>query len=111
MSPEQIVDIQLEHYNSRHLEKFVATYSPNIQIFRQGESQPFIEGQNQLKEAYRTLFTRAGLHAKIVKRMIMGNKVIDQEEVTSEEHPNIYAIAIYEVKEDLIQRVWFIKPE
>lgn len=105
-----LVEKQLEYYNNHDLEGFVSTYSPSIQIFNQGEDTPYIEGHEALRNRYEKRFQDPILHAKIVNRMVIGNRVIDHENVTvSDSESIVNVIAIYEVENQLIQRVWFIR--
>jgi hypothetical protein len=106
-----IVQLQLEAYNARDLDRFVATYSDEVRIFRMPAIEPAITGKAELTEAYRKRFSAPSLHAEILARVILGNKVIDHERVRGiREHP-VEAVAIYEVASNLIQTVWFFYPE
>jgi len=67
-------------------------------------------GQAQLRESYRKRFASAGLHAEILNRMVLGNKVIDHERVVGIKETPIEAVAVYEVVEGLIRTVWFFYP-
>ncbi len=53
-------------------------------------------------------FNLPGLHAKLVNRMVFGNKVIDQELITGVANGPLDAAAIYEVTEKGISKVWFV---
>lgn len=107
-SPEFIVNKQLEAYNSRNIDAFVDTYSKDIKIC----NFPNIlgtEGNDNLRASYASYFENTpNLNATIINRIIIGNKVIDKEKVTANEH-TFYAIAIYEVENDKIVKVTFIK--
>ena len=74
-----VVQEQLEAYNARDLDRFAATYGEDIRIYRLPASQPAIVGQAQLRETYAKRFASPGLHADIVNRIVLGNKVIDHE--------------------------------
>ena len=66
--------------------------------------------QEQL-EAYNARDLAPGLHATIVNRMVLGNKVIDHERVVGIKEVPIEAVAVYEVADGLIRAVWFFYPE
>jgi hypothetical protein len=111
MNVSDIVQRQLEAYNARDLERFVDTYADTIKIFRMPSTEPAISGKVELTEAYRQRFNSPSLHAEILTRVILGNKVIDHERVSGiREHP-VEAVAIYEVASNLIQTVWFFYPD
>ena len=111
MNPVDIVQEQLEAYNARDLERFAATYSDTIQIFRMPAADPAIAGQPQLRDTYRARFASPNLHAEIVNRIVIGNKVIDHERVVGIRETAIEAVAVYEVVDGLIETVWFFYPE
>jgi hypothetical protein len=111
MNPVDIVEEQLKAYNARDLERFAATYAEGIRIYRLPETQPAIVGQAKLREVYRARFSSPNLHAEIVNRIVLGNKVIDHERVAGIKDIPIEAVAVYEVAEGLIQVVWFFYPE
>ena len=110
-SPTDVVQEQLEAYNARDLERFAATYADDIAIYRMPAVEAAIAGKAQLRETYRKRFESPNLHADIVNRIVIGNKVIDHERVVGiKEHP-IEAVAVYEVTGELITTVWFFYPE
>ena len=105
-----IVQEQLEAYNARDLERFAATYSDAIRIYRLPAAEPAIVGKAQLAETYRKRFSSPSLHADIVNRIVLGNKVIDHERVVGIKEVPIEAVAVYEVVSGLIETVWFFYP-
>lgn len=109
-APVAVVEEQLEAYNARDLERFAATYSEDIRIWRMPAAEPSIVGQAQLREVYAKRFSSAGLHAEIVNRIAVGDKVIDHERVVGIEAGPIEAVAIYQVAGGLIGKVWFFYP-
>ena len=113
MNPEIIVQQQLEAYNARDLEKFAACYTTDIKIYNFQETEPSIEGLEKLKSVYKDVFERSpDLEAKIDKRIVFDNKVIDHEKVTGRKGVVfIEVIAIYEVRDNLISKVTFIRKE
>src|SRR5205809_2711657 len=111
MTPTELVERQLEAYNARDLEAFARTYADGIRIFRMPATEPAIVGMQQLREVYKARFSSQGLHAEIVNRIVIGNKVIDHERVVGIEKNAVEAVAVYEVADDLIQAVWFFYPD
>ena len=108
--PEAVVQAQLVAYNARDIEAFAATYAPDIQLFEH-PARLLASGLSQFKERYTARFKEPNLHAALLKRIVMGNVVIDHERVTRTfpEGSGVQeAIAIYEVQGGLITRVWFV---
>ena len=106
----EVVQRQLEAYNARDLEAFAATYSDAIRIYRMPATEPSIAGQAALRDTYRQRFASPGLHADILNRIVLGNKVIDHERVRGIREQPIEAVAVYEVIDGLIDKVWFFNP-
>ncbi|WP_432663976.1 nuclear transport factor 2 family protein [Wukongibacter baidiensis] len=110
MLPVEVVQKQVEFFNNHDIEGFVSTYSKDIQLFTQGETKPYLVGSDALYEKYSKLFLKEDLHVTITNRMELGNCVIDFEEAVGLRENEIFkAIAIYQVENDLIQNVWFVK--
>lgn len=107
-NPERIVNKQLEAYNKGDIDAFVATYSRDIKLYKYPNNL-ISEGHKAMHKKYASFFEKApDLNAQIVNRMVLGNKVIDKEKVTFNGN-TFYAIAIYEVENEKISKVTFIK--
>jgi hypothetical protein len=100
---------QLDAYNARDLESFVAEYTDDVDVYRLSETVPFLTGKHALTEHYRkNRFNLPGLHAELVNRMVFGNKVIDQERVHGVQEEPMEVAVIYEVTSTGISKVWFV---
>lgn len=107
-NPENIVQKQLDAYNSRDIEAFVATYSEDIKLY-QYPNKLNSDGQDALRKGYEGFFeSTPDLRGEIKNRIVIGNKVIDEEYVTMNGN-NFKAIAIYEVENGKISKVTFIQ--
>ena len=107
--PEAFAQRQLEAYNARDLDRFVREYAEDVVVYRLPDTNPAIVGRAALAAFYRdNRFNLPDLHAKIVNRMVFGNKVIDQEYVTGVPGAPLEVAAIYEVTERGISKVWFV---
>lgn len=106
---EELIQKQLEFYNAHDLEGFLSLYSENIKIYNLIDNTIIMEGTEELKNNYRERFEVLKVNATLKNRIVIGNKVIDKEEVIGIK-PNmvVKAVAIYEVKNNLIENVWFI---
>ena len=108
-NPEPFAQRQLDAYNDRDLERFVAEYTENVEVYRLGEREPVLVGKPALAEHYKTKrFNLPDLHAELVNRMVFGNKVIDQERVLGVQPTPMEVAAIYEVTPLGISKVWFV---
>lgn len=109
---EGFVQRQLDAYNARDLERFVAEYTDDVIAYRLPSTEPVLSGKAAFAEHYRkNRFNTPGLHAELVNRMVFGNKVIDQERVVGLGAQPTEVAAIYEVTPNGISRVWFVGSE
>jgi len=108
MNPEAPVQRQLEAYNTHDLERFVAEYAEDVQVFRPPQAEPVLSGKKAFAEHYaKNRFSLPSLHAEVVNRMVVGNKVVDHERITGLHEGLVEAIAVYEVADGRIRTVWF----
>ena len=104
---EDVVNRQLDAYNARDIDKFVATYSEDIEIYN-SKGALTMKGHKQLRERYATLFKNTpNLHCIIENRIKINNKVIDKEKVTANDRI-LEAVVIYEVVDGKIKKVTFV---
>ena len=104
---EDVVNRQLDAYNARDIDKFVATYSEDIEIYN-SKGEMTMKGHEQLRKRYDTMFKNTpNLHCRIVNRIKINNKVIDNENVNMNERV-VEAVAIYEVVDGKIKKVTFV---
>ena len=98
MTPEAVVQRQLDAYNARDLDAFVACYADDVELFRMPSPQPALRGLAALAEFYATeRFTLPGLRADLLNRMVLGDKVIDHERVHGVRDVPFEAAVAYEV--------------
>lgn len=108
MNAMSVVQRQLDAYNARDLDRFVAEYSDDITMFRPPSPEPFIAGKAQLAEYYRSKrFVLPALNAQLVNRMVIGSHVIDHERITGVRDDAFEVAAVYEVVDGRIRSAWF----
>lgn len=102
------VQRQLDAYNARDLQRFLAEYADDVVVFRPPAAEPTIVGREALGAHYaKNRFNLPALHARLLNRIVSGDTVVDQEEVTGVPGGVIGAVAVYKVKNGRIQAVWF----
>jgi hypothetical protein len=113
LNPEPVVQRQLDAYNAHDLDRFVAQYSDDVQLFRPPAPLPILQGKAAMAEHYATRrFNLPGLHARLLNRMVLGNKVIDHEHITGIGDAPMDAAVVFEVNpQGLIGKVWFFGPD
>lgn len=110
-APESVVQRQLEAYNSKDLETLLDVYAEDARQFEH-PSTLIATGRDQLRGRFAERFREPNLHAKLNKRIVMDNIVIDHETITRTfpEGPGTSELtAIYEVLDGRISRAWFIR--
>ena len=103
--PATIVQRQLDAYNARDLDAVLATYAPDARQFAHPATLLAV-GAADMRERMAQRFAEPNLHARLLQRVVMGNIVIDHEEVTRtfpEGAGRVDMVAIYEVVDGKIQ--------
>lgn len=107
-SPAKIVQKQLDAYNARDIDGFMDTYSEDIKLYN-FPNQLTTQGKSSMEMQYKGFFENTpDLHCEIKNRIVIGNKVIDEEYVTVNGQ-QISAVAIYEVENGKIVKVTFLR--
>jgi hypothetical protein len=111
MTPEQLIQRQLDCYNAKDIEGLLATYAPDVSHFDL-HCNLLAKGHDELRKRFAIRFAEPDLHAKLVQRIVMGNVVTDYEIITRNfpasdpDFPNakgmVEMLCIYEVENDLI---------
>ncbi|GMN04775.1 hypothetical protein MTsPCn5_01630 [Croceitalea sp. MTPC5] len=108
ISPRTIVQKQLDAYNAKDIDRFLATFSDDIELFDY-PSKSVGKGKAKMREMYQGFFAKTpDLNCELKNRIVLGNKVIDEEYITAN-GSNFSAVAIYEVKNGKIAKVTFIR--
>jgi hypothetical protein len=104
-TPEIVIQHQLDAYNARDLDALLATYAEDAQQFEH-PGKLVASGHAQIRERMAVRFQEPNLHARLIKRAVMGNVVIDHEDVSRtfpEGTGRVELVAIYEVREGKIR--------
>lgn len=109
MSPVDIVQRQLDAYNAQNLDAFCACFAADCAL-ADLNGDVTQDGVSAIRERYGALFSAyPENHAALVNRIVVGNIVIDHEDITRSPNERITAAAIYTVKDGLIARVDFVR--
>ena len=113
MSSEATVQRQLDAYNAKNVGALMAVYAEDAQQFEH-PSKLLANGATEIRARFEARFKEPNLHARLVKRIVSGNIVIDHEVITRtfpEGAGKIELVAIYEVMNDKIAKARFISGE
>ena len=109
-SPETVVQRQVEAYNARDIEAFLSFYADDVVIRHLPGGEIAWDSKDAMRPRYSKRFAEnPELFCTITQRIVHGDWVVDHELVTGvKERPRVRAVATYEVKNGLIQNVWFL---
>ena len=109
LDPAAVVQRQLDAYNARDIDALIATYADDAELFEHPH-RLLARGAAQIRERQSARLCEPNLHARLIQRLVMGEMVIDHEEVTRtfpEGPGRVEMICLYEVRAGRIARAWF----
>ena len=112
MNVEQIVQENLDAYNARDIDAFMASFDEDVEMYIFNSKEPWAKGLADVRKYYDALFQSSpNLFSKIIKRIVFDNKVIDHESITEREGRSevVEMVLIYEVENEKIQKITAIK--
>jgi hypothetical protein len=110
LTPESVVQRQLDAYNARDIETLLSIYAEDAQVFEH-PAKLLASGTSELRERFVARFLEPNLHAALLKRIVVGSTVIDHEKVSRtfpEGAGEIELVMIYDVKHGRIAKAWSI---
>lgn len=108
-SPESIVQRQVNAYNARNIDAFLDTYAEDVELYN-FPNELMSKGKNEMRKRYGPMFAATpNLYCEIVSRMVVGNKIIDQEKVRTG-NEIFRAAVVYEIQNRKIVKVTFVRP-
>lgn len=113
MSPTDVVKAQLDAYNAKDIEAFMAMWAADAEIYAYPDAL-LARGSAEIRARHVVRFAEPHLHATLIHRMAVGNVVVDHERVTRdfpEGVGEIEVMGMYEVAGDKIAKAWFVFDE
>lgn len=109
MTPEDVVNKQLEYYNKCDIDGFCSTYADDIKITDDND-KVVVDGLEALHKLYAKLFIdNPNQMAIIYKRITVADRVIDEEHIVGRfDGIKRRAIAMYRIHSGLISHVQLI---
>lgn len=105
-SPEMLAQEQLNAYNAHDLEAFLAPYADDVEIFDFPNTLQ-VKGKDAMRKQYQFVTQVPKLHCRLVNRIVQGNMVIDQEEVSGFGNKLLHGVAVYIIENGKIAKVYF----
>lgn len=103
------VQKQLEAYNARDIEAFMAWWADDCQYFA-FPSTLLASSAAEIRERHVERFKEPDLYGRLLTRIVVGNIVIDHETVTRnfpEGKGEVDVACIYEIENGKIAKAWF----
>jgi hypothetical protein len=103
------VQKQLDAYNARDIEGFMQWWADDCEYY-EFPARLLASGASAIRERHVARFSESNLHGALVKRISVGNLVVDQERVTRtfpDGPGEIDVVAIYEIENGKIAKAWF----
>ncbi|MGC5703206.1 nuclear transport factor 2 family protein [Pseudomonas sp. NFXW11] len=109
-SPEEVVEAQLQAYNRKDLDAWLATYAEDARQYEHPATL-LAKGHDEIRARALLRFQEPNLHARLIQRSVMGNVVIDHELISrtfADGTGTLETVAIYEVQAGKIKCASFI---
>jgi heme-degrading monooxygenase HmoA len=102
-----VVERQLAAYNARDIEAFAACFSEDVEVWRPPATEPALRGTAAFRAFYAAeRFSKPGLHAQVLGRIVMGAKVFDHERIHGVREAPFEMTVAYEIEGGIIRRVY-----
>src|SRR5436190_8323985 len=104
-TPERVVQRQLEAYNARDIDAWLATYDAEAEQYEL-HGQRLASGHAEMRARIQARFAEPDLHAHLLSRTVMGAVVVDHERITRnfpEGKGTIEMLCVYEVSGSCIK--------
>jgi hypothetical protein len=109
MTPREIANKQLVAYNNHDIDAYCELFHDNATLIDLPSSKVVAEGINQIRAMYKTRFSIAELTCKVHSTSDLADFAIDRETVYGLPEGPIDIVAMYEVINNKIQRLFFIR--
>lgn len=104
MKAQDVVDTQVDAFNSHNVEAFITTYAEDCVVSGVRGSSGDIRGREAMRAHYQRRLAQPGLRADILQRAVMGCWIVDHEIVYTAGDPE-EAVVVYEVRGSHIKRM------
>ena len=105
----QLVLRQIDAYNTRDVDAFVALYAPDAEIIRLPDKEPCMSGHDEIRARYAQMFAESpGLRCKVESSSGTDSYVALHERVSgmAGREEELDCLAIYQIENHLIRRLW-----
>lgn len=109
-TPRAVVDRQLAAYNAHDIAAYAALFAEDAVVGEYVSGEVRLRGRSAIAAFYARRFAdNPELRCTVTARIDLGTCAIDRETVTGLPGPDLELVAIYEVRDGLIQSLRFIR--
>ena len=109
MSPRKIAELQLIAYNNRDLDAFCDLFDKQAVLIDLPSQRVLAQGVEQIRSIYTERFALPQLHCVVHSTSDIADFAIDKETVYGIPGGPVNIVAMYQVNNDKIHRVYFIR--
>jgi hypothetical protein len=103
LAPDEIVERQIDAFNRRSLDDFMACFADSARLVLDGEVAA--SGREALREVYGPQFAGAAVRATVLSRITQAEWVVDRERADGPDGSAMTVLALYRTRDGLIDRV------
>jgi hypothetical protein len=96
----------MDAFNRQALDEFLACYAPHTTVLADGEV--IASGADALRALYGRQFAEVALTASVLSRSAQAEWIVDHERVEGDGIPAMSVLALYRVRDGLIDQVQFV---
>jgi len=104
-----VADAQLAAYNARDMDAYLALFRADAKLINLPDQTVIAEGIEAIRRMYETRFSTPSLHCDVHHRSEIGNIAIDRETVHTDGNSPVDILAMYEVIDHKIARIFFVR--
>lgn len=104
-----IANAQLVAYNAQDMDAYLALFHEDAVLLNLPDQAVIAEGLQAIRAMYEIRFATPGLRCEVTHRAELGNVAIDHETVYTEGNPPLNVLAMYEVVDHKIKRIFFVR--
>ena len=104
-----IADAQLVAYNACDMDSYLALFHENALLVNLPNQEVVAEGIEAIRVMYEARFKTPGLRCEVHHRSEIGNIAIDRETVHTDGNSPVDILAMYEVVDNRIRRIFFVR--
>jgi len=105
----RVADEQLVAYNAKDMASYLSLFHDDAVLVDLPDQRVIAEGIDAIRTMYEARFKTPGLRCNVQHRSEIGNIAIDRETVHTDGNPPVEIVAMYEVTDGKIARIFFIR--